>query len=534
MRRWLAALGDRVNPILVKEVRQAVRGRLFRVGYALTLTAALTISLIVLMSAEDRSGAAAYGLSIPTRDDERLGPTLAISIFGCLLAATFAFVPFSAFMSMGGEWEENTYDLLVLSNLTPRRIVYGKLASALVQSLVCFSAFVPFFVFAFLLRGVNLSALLLLLGGVLVLSPCVSLVALGLSSVGGNRFQRVVLMVALMLGLVVATMAGTSLSAIVLNGAFFFRTTWATVVLRVGLVASVGVAVGAYYGEVACARLSHPEENGSTGVRIAVLVALAGGLAWTAYALSASGEPGVLSAFATVALFGILWPCAGFACEAERLGRRVSMHVPKNPLLALLAAPFLPGGGRGMLFWILVNGLLAGAIALLYGFFATDPWTSATFDKWWHSGLGAIGVTSMFCTTWLGIPSRLFAKLSASPHVRRVARFSVLLFILLSILLPSLFLFVFGDQRGHAFEHPFNPFWLVPKAWMGNSDSAVEIWLFVPLALLLVLVLNMRRIVAGVREVLAASQARRLLERAPAAAAAPAPAALATDVPPPA
>jgi hypothetical protein len=532
MSRWLATLGDRINPILVKEVRQAVRGRLFRTGYALTLAAALTISLVILMSADGGTRAAVYAASVPTRADERIGPALASSIFGCLMAACFAFVPFSAFMSMGGEWEENTYDLLVLSNLTPRRIVYGKLASALVQSLVCFSAFVPFFVFAFLLRGVNLSALLLLLGGVLVLSPCVSLVALGISSVGGNRFQRIMLMVALMLALVAVTIAGTFSSSAVLSGFIFFRGSWSMVVLRIGLIASIGVAIGAYYGEVACARLSHPEENGSTGVRVAVLVALAGGLAWTAYALSSSGEPEVLSGFATVALFGILWPCAGFACESERLGRRVAMHVPKNRLLALLASPFLPGGGRGMLFWLVVNALLAGGLALLHGIFATDPWTSATFDKWWRSGLGAIGVTSMFCTTWLGIPSRLFARFSASPHVRRVARFSVLLFILLSILLPSLFLFVVGDERGHAFEHPFNPFWLIPKAWLGNSDSAVEIWLFVPLALLLVLLLNLRRIVAGVREVLAASRARRLREHAPAAAAAPAE--LASDVPPPA
>jgi hypothetical protein len=52
-------------------------------------------------------------------------------MFGCLSAAVHGFTPFSAFLSTSAEWEENTHDLLVLSNLRPRQIVYGKLLSAL-------------------------------------------------------------------------------------------------------------------------------------------------------------------------------------------------------------------------------------------------------------------------------------------------------------------------------------------------------------------------------------------------------------------
>ena len=41
----------------------------------------------------------------------------------CLSIAVLAFVPFSAFIAMGSEWDENTYDLLIISNLKPRQII---------------------------------------------------------------------------------------------------------------------------------------------------------------------------------------------------------------------------------------------------------------------------------------------------------------------------------------------------------------------------------------------------------------------------
>ena len=500
MNGWLAALGDRINPIVVKEVRQAVRGRLFRFGYGLTLAAAVTISMTVLMTDER---------NVP---DQQLGPMLASSIFGCLLAACFAFIPFSAFMSMGGEWEENTYDLLVLSNLSPRRIVYGKLISSLVQSLVCFSAFTPFFVFAFLLRGIDLRNLLLMLGAVLILSPCVSLIALGLSSVGGGRFQRVGLMVLLLIGLIFLTIFGMYLSSFALNPRLFgFRS---ESLIVVGVIVSIALAIGIYYGEIACARLCHPEENGSTGIRVAVLLAQIGVLIWAASLFAKDPDPSLLSAFTCVALFGMLWPCAGFASESERLGRRVALHVPKSRLLALLVAPFLPGGGRGMIYWFVANAVMAAGLALAWGGFAATPWTAAGLGRWSGAGLLSIAYAALFCTLYLAIPTRLFARRSAEPRMRRLARVCVVLFLVASIILPTLLAFILGGRRGEAFEHPLNPFWVLHETWDGHGSSAPLLIMVAPLALLLTFAMNFGRMRAGVREVLEASRARREAERA--------------------
>src|SRR5690606_11497354 len=129
-------LAERANPILVKEVRQALRGQYFRLVFWLTLSAATVIGLVVLMAASATNEAQGIGFFN--------------TIFGCLAIAAHGFVPFAAFVAMGSEWEENTYDLLVLSNLRPCQIVIGKLLAAGTQALLIYSAFVPFLVFAFL------------------------------------------------------------------------------------------------------------------------------------------------------------------------------------------------------------------------------------------------------------------------------------------------------------------------------------------------------------------------------------------------
>ena len=55
----------------------------------------------------------------------REGRDYFIAIFTCLAIAVLGVVPFSAFNAMGAEWDENTFDLLVISNLRPRQILVG-------------------------------------------------------------------------------------------------------------------------------------------------------------------------------------------------------------------------------------------------------------------------------------------------------------------------------------------------------------------------------------------------------------------------
>ena len=171
-------ISDGLNPVLVKEVRQSLRGRFFKVSFWLTLMVATFVGLGVML----------YMQASEVEGSERVfGPTFFIAMFGCLVVATQVLVPFSAFLSMGSEWDENTFDLLVLSNLRPRQVILGKVLSAAVQALLFYSAFGPFLVFAFLLRGVDLMAIAAALGVSMVGSILASCVAVAMSSVPLKR-----------------------------------------------------------------------------------------------------------------------------------------------------------------------------------------------------------------------------------------------------------------------------------------------------------------------------------------------------------
>ncbi|HNU08284.1 MAG TPA: hypothetical protein PKO33_11010, partial [Pyrinomonadaceae bacterium] len=71
------------------------------------------------------------------------GGQLLLFYYGILAFPLAVIVPFAAFRSLAAERDENTYDLLAVSTLTPRQIINGKLGSAIVQMGVYFSAISP-------------------------------------------------------------------------------------------------------------------------------------------------------------------------------------------------------------------------------------------------------------------------------------------------------------------------------------------------------------------------------------------------------
>lgn len=137
----IARLGDYMNPILVKETRQALKSRQFLLMFLLLLVFSwvITIGLIAFIG--------------PGIYYQAAGSLLLVWYFGILTFALTVVVPFGAFRSLASEREENTYDLLRVSTLSARQIVNGKIASAAVQMGVYFSAVAPCIAFSYLLRG---------------------------------------------------------------------------------------------------------------------------------------------------------------------------------------------------------------------------------------------------------------------------------------------------------------------------------------------------------------------------------------------
>lgn len=481
---------DRLNPIVVKEVRQAMRGRYFRVLFWVTLTCAVVIALTVV----------AFNASGDQGGPD--GREVFIVIVAVLAVAVHAFVPFSAFLATSAEWDENTWDLLVISNLRPRQIVTGKLLSAVIQAVLFYSAFAPFLVFAFLLNGVDLLAIALILPTSLATCAALSLVGIALSSLSRVRYLRILLM-ALFGGALMLVAFGTiGMAWSIVQFSNFLRDPDSLVAVAGYLTGTL--VMGGLAFATAVARFAHEEENRSTALRVTSFAIIAAAAAWSAWAVRETGEVDQLWICHLLAAIVVFIPLLLFATEEDALRRGVAKRVPKNRLLALLTAPFQPGGGRGVL---LVGVLTIAAVAsVLLSFDWNSPVRVATDLSY---GLLSVAVTWGYVVMHIGVISGLGSFLVRTPRGRTGLRWLILASVPFAILLPGLIGLFLDIDSWRELRHPFNPIHVLGRLDSAPSYPSMLALVVLGLAALAALVLNLGRVIEGLREVLVASRARR-------------------------
>jgi hypothetical protein len=143
-------LGDRINPLVVKEIRQGLRTRVFWVCFGLMLLACVLLSLMAYADVKDGGYRAR-------------GNTYFFTYFVCLGLVHFFVIPYSAYRSLAREREDETWVLLALTGLGPRRILRGKVTSFLAQAALYASAVGPFLLFSYYLNGIDLPTILIVL-----------------------------------------------------------------------------------------------------------------------------------------------------------------------------------------------------------------------------------------------------------------------------------------------------------------------------------------------------------------------------------
>jgi hypothetical protein len=266
-------LSDRLNPLVVKEVRQGLRTRIFWTTFTLLLVGCVVISLVAYAEAQD-SGM--RGVSS--------GQTFFYAFFFCLGLIQFLVLPYTAYRSLVREREDETWVLLSLTGLGPRRILRGKLVSSLVQGLLYGSAIGPFLLMSYYLNGIDLPTILLVIGLGILLQMSVTLIAVSAGTLAEGRIFRAVINVAVLGGLFFATSSGLTFAfALTREAHEFIRDTGFYIGLGLFLWASA--SGGLFLFEVAAARLSLFTENYTKGPRLALLLQFIGttliwGVAW--------------------------------------------------------------------------------------------------------------------------------------------------------------------------------------------------------------------------------------------------------------
>jgi ABC-type transport system involved in cytochrome c biogenesis permease component len=384
-----------LNPIIVKELRQARRSR----SVIVLIVATVIVCAVMALAAVGRHRHAS---------DLTAGQDLFLMLFVCLSLAGFLVVPFIAHRSLAREQEEGAWDLLQLTGLGPRRIILGKLASTLVLAGVFALLVAPF-----MLLGFKWNTSLLAMTAPLVVygtfvTTALSVWALFTAALPATRAQRaatqLVTLASLMIGWGIGFKGAVGLiseGTIVPFHAFNAgRDNDAVVVLIAALVVAGACLV---LFEAAVARLSLATTRYARGPRLAVAGCVAGITALGVWrSIATDSEDPLAWAVMGVAILGFA-AALGFAADQDRARRRAAAG------LALLR----PGAVWGLRYVAVLMAL--PAVVLLSRSLASDGRVACAIT-------GALSYVLIYISAAVLICRGLgFEKLAAPDAVRSVA-----------------------------------------------------------------------------------------------------------------
>jgi hypothetical protein len=444
-------LDDRLNPIAVKELRQAVRSRLI----ASALVFFVAVELVVL-------GVGAYFVESedPNDVDFYAGRRMFLIINGVMVAACMVLIPLYTGVRLALEHRESSSDLFFISTLSPRGIVFGKMLSGLMLCVLIMSACVPFLMFTYLLRGVDFPSMMIVLAvDVLALLLGIQFAVL-VGSVPGNIALKAVLFIPTVIALAYLTAGCIAVSlALLLEG------------LRISLdstefLAMVGATIFGVISTLilwfswSVALLSAPSSNRMFQVRVVmttIWILTTAIAAWASYEFE-THELTIAWMSHTLGTFGFMFLIA--INERESWGPRVAKSIPSNPLLKLPAFLFFTGSGGGITLACLCIGL-AFTGAVIWHAVTPATWRGTRFFPAMEEMLVVSLYMYSYCMAAVFLRSTIFRHSMKPTFTWSVALLLGGLGCVMPVILGYLF---FQDQLRYGYYR----------------DNDIAIWLFLP------------------------------------------------------
>lgn len=496
--RLVARLGDRMNPILVKETRQALKSRQFLITFTLVLACAWAWSML---------GVAWIGPMV------RYYPSGSSMFFGyfCVLAFPLALiVPFGAFRSLAGEREDGTFELLAITTLKPYQIILGKLGSAALQLIVYLSAVAPCLAFTYILRGIDLPTIGFVLAYTILGSLGLAMIGLLLATATQEKHWQVVLSVFLILGL-----GWTFIMSVVGTGALMSE--GSLPIYEEQFWAVIGVLVTIYIGYFAlalvasAAQLTFSSDNRSTMLRVVMFAQQAMFIGWMGWFWNEFREFYVF--FPALILSGIHWYVMGIFMvgESNELSQRVKRQLPQTFMGRTLFTWFNPGPATGYMFAVanLAGAIFVCAIGYIVAL-AVFPAGGGPFGgglTWEDSLFNLAGLGFCYVVIYLGLGRLLVGLLRKRLNIGLMVGVLLQVLLLLAGCLIPLTLHWMSDARDSysLLELP-NPIWSLAVATFeprlaGDFADIAVMRLVLPVVALVVFLLNLPGVVAEVRHV---------------------------------
>lgn len=503
---YMERIGEWLNPILVKECRQALKSRQFVITFSLLLLCGWGWSII---------GVAFIGPDIYFSFS---GPEMFYGYYVVLSFPLLVIVPFCAFRSLASEREDHTFELVSITTLKPRQIVGGKLGSAVLQMIVYFSAISPCLAFTYMLRGIDVVTIVLILVYAFMASLGLSLLSLLIATLTSEKHWQAVLSVVLILGLAFLFIMGLMLAYSILESA---QSVYGDADFWYGNLALLTgyVAYFALFYLTAAAQLTFASDNRSTPLRIVMVGQFLLFTAWMAW-VTVHYWPSIQSVDITIPLViylsfcGLHWYVMGAFMSGEwpYLSPRVKRQLPQSFFGRTFLTWFNPGPGTGLLFALgnLLTALLL-VLTVIFVWFGFNGGAAAGGGPKPEQVVffGLIGYC--YVAIYLGI-GKLLVSLS-----QRLAAVGIVMTVLVQILLlllgcgvPLIVQLMSSDLRnsGYSLLHITDPFWTLAEVVDRNTLYGPAVLALVAPVAALVMLCNLPAIAAEVRHVRVAKPQR--------------------------
>ncbi|MEM7476885.1 MAG: hypothetical protein AAF483_18020 [Planctomycetota bacterium] len=444
---WWVALSEKVNPIVIKELRQSLKSRQFTMSFGLTLIAAVGWTLL------------AISLTVPRIYYAPGGPTLLAGYFIILILPLMVILPFSAFRSLSAETEESTFELLSISALSAQQIVYGKMASAMLQLVLYLSAIAPCIVLTYLLRGLSIFTILFLLGLTIVFSVCETALALLFAAIGHTRLVQGIVSVIVLAGLLVGAFGWTG----VLMNAPITEFVNPSQEMYIGLFAGgtvIALAISLVL-RAAAAAIDFPSENHSTPLRLRIFGLTTLSTFWMIFLIFASEDFSYGNWTVCIAFILLMFCGALITGEYGVISPRSQRTLPKTFAGRVLLTWLYPGAGLGYVF----------VVVLFAGMALTFSGIELGFSRDNRNGDFSVSITSAFLLCYmiiyLGIGRLLFLLIPKSTPTRMLGSLTfTIVMLVFGHLLPLLIMSIAQNFRDIDYKwHQFsNVIWTVVQA----------------------------------------------------------------------
>ncbi len=354
LERTINRLDDMMNPIVVRELRQAMEGKFIPAVLIILMVGQLfVLGVYVLAQEVERPGMEA-------------GRDVFLILLIVLLAIALLFIPTYTSQRMATERNDpGGADLMYVTTLKPRKVVSGKFLSAMVLTVLLFSACLPFMTLTYLLRGIDLPSVFLLVTMNLVIVGAAVMFGILLAATPVTRpVQNLLTLILLGVLIYLLVISGGIATDVLRSGMGSISIAWVGMVL----IGPLG-AFGLMYA-LAVAMVSPPSANRGLIVRGYVTLAwLVSGAITGCYA---AWEGDFLPMWWWMALHFIVigLMVLGGVSERENLGTRVRKQIPRLWPVRAIVLPFYSGAASALV-WCLgifaATALVAATVTSVTG-----------------------------------------------------------------------------------------------------------------------------------------------------------------------